>query len=68
MKEISKAKAREILMRNCREAVHIEAPKLVLNQKTVKWTYLDYKGVVLAKGKDGKYYSDILSNESNRKS
>lgn len=62
MKEISKEKAREILIKKCREAVHIEAPKLVLNQKTVEWTYLDYHGVVLAKGKDGKYYSDVHSN------
>lgn len=62
MREISKEKAREILMRKCREAVHIEAPKLILNRKTVEWTYLDQKGVVLAKGKDGKYYSDIHPN------
>ena len=65
MKEITKDRARLLLSKYCRNAVHIEAPHITLNKVAVEWTYLDQKGVVLAKGKNGKYYSDNFEAASN---
>jgi hypothetical protein len=62
MKEITKDQARELLLNHCRRAVHIEGSKIILNKVPVEWTYLESTGVVLAKGKDGKYYSDVPLN------
>lgn len=62
MKEISREKARVLLLKHCRRAVHVEAPYIILNKVEVEWAYLVRKGVLLAKGKDGKYYSDAALN------
>jgi hypothetical protein len=62
MKPILKSKAAKLLETKGREALLFEKPpggKLKINEVDVKYAYLNKDQVVLAKGEDGRYYSDL---------